>query len=373
MEGERDNRRVSKTAAVQISCRGEISYAEVMRIAKSKVDINSLEIPELRPRKARTGALLLEVPGTEGAKKADRLAEKLKEALGSEQNVLITRPEKVADVRLRDLEDSTTKEDILTAIAKKGECPKDSIKIGEINQTNTGLGTVWLKCPLAAAKKVTKDRRIRVGWTTVRIELLSERPTQCFRCLETGHVRHQCRSDKDRTTVCYRCGQEGHNARERKDQAHCIICAERGLKANHRMGGQACKPHVSGWKTRVKSTPLKLVQEATRNDNEMTIDVDPGTKNAPMEIINVTGEVETNVARSMAACSVNDPKTAETTQDSMIEDMEVDNPQEWKTPEAKFTQEMDWPKQRQNWSTEGQELDLGKEGEGGISMINQNG
>ncbi|XP_018365777.1 PREDICTED: uncharacterized protein LOC108762990 [Trachymyrmex cornetzi] len=159
-----------------------------MRIARSKVDIDSLEISELRPRKARTGALILEIPGTEGAKKADKLAEKIKEALGEEQNVLVTRPEKVAEIRLKDLEESTTKEDILAAIAKKGECPKDSIKIGDITTANNGLGITWLKCPLAAAKKATKDRRIRIGWTTVRIELLPERPVQCFRCLETGQM-----------------------------------------------------------------------------------------------------------------------------------------------------------------------------------------
>ncbi|XP_018360472.1 PREDICTED: uncharacterized protein LOC108759496 [Trachymyrmex cornetzi] len=77
------NRRVPRTAAVQISCRGEATHAEVMRIAKTKVDIDSLEIPEIRPRKARTRALLLEIPGKEGASKADALAGKLKEALGT--------------------------------------------------------------------------------------------------------------------------------------------------------------------------------------------------------------------------------------------------------------------------------------------------
>ncbi|KYN29063.1 hypothetical protein ALC57_01511, partial [Trachymyrmex cornetzi] len=361
------------TAAVQISCRGEATYAEVMRIAKAKVDIDSLEIPEIRPRKARTGALLLEIPGKEGASKADVLAGKLKEALGNEKDVLITRPEKMADIRLRDLEESTKKEDILEALAKKGECSKDIIKLGDIVSANNGLGMAWLKCPIAAAKKLANSRRIRIGWTMTRVELLPERALQCHRCLETGHVRNQCRNETDRSMACYRCGQNGHNVKGCKESAYCIICAERGLKANHRMEGQACKPNVTGRKIRVKPTPLKLVQEPTRNDNAMVIDVDSGTKNTPVEAINVTGEVETNVARSMAACSVNDSKTVETTQDSTMENMEVDNPQEWKTPEAKFTQGMDWPEQGQNWNTEDQATASGKEGEGGISTLNNNG
>ncbi|KYN28180.1 hypothetical protein ALC57_02426, partial [Trachymyrmex cornetzi] len=372
-EVNKTNRRVPRTAAVQISCRGEATYAEVMRVAKAKVNIDSLEIPEIRPRKARTGALLLEIPGKEGASKADALAEKLKEALENEKDVLITRPEKMADIRLRDLEDSTKKEDILEALAKKGECSKDIIKLGDIVPANNGLGMVWLKCPIAAAKKLANSKRIRIGWMMTRIELLPERVSQCHRCLETGHVRNQCRNEVDRSMACYRCGQNGHNAKGYTEPVYCIICADRGLKANHRMGGQSCKPNAVRRKGSAKPTLLKLAQASTRDDDTMVIDADPGTKRIPTETSNDAGEVETNVVRSMAACSVNDPKTTEVTQDSTIESMEVDNPQEWKTPEATFTQGIDWPEQGQNWNQEDQATASGKEGEGGISIVNNNG
>lgn len=53
-------RRVPRTAAVQISCREGAQYAEVLREARNKIDIDKLSIPELRPRRARTGALLLQ-------------------------------------------------------------------------------------------------------------------------------------------------------------------------------------------------------------------------------------------------------------------------------------------------------------------------
>ncbi|XP_018368539.1 PREDICTED: uncharacterized protein LOC108764689 [Trachymyrmex cornetzi] len=108
-----DNRRIPKTAAVQINCRGEASYAETMRIAKSNVDIDMLGIQEIRPRKTRTGALLLEIPGVDGAKKANMLADRLKEVLKEQENVMISRPEKTAEIRIRDLEESVSKEDML--------------------------------------------------------------------------------------------------------------------------------------------------------------------------------------------------------------------------------------------------------------------
>ncbi|KYN22493.1 hypothetical protein ALC57_05104 [Trachymyrmex cornetzi] len=79
------------------------------------------------------------------------------------------------------------------------------------------------------------------------------------------------------------------------------------------------------------------------------------------------------IAKSMAACSVNDPKMTEMTQDSTIESMKVDNPQEWKTPEATFTQGIDWPEHGQNWNQGDQATASGKEGEGGISIVNNNG
>ncbi|KYN20009.1 hypothetical protein ALC57_07650 [Trachymyrmex cornetzi] len=63
-------RRPPRTAAVQISSRGETTYAEIMRIAKNTIDLQELGIKEIRPRRARTGAFLLEIAGgVEGAAK----------------------------------------------------------------------------------------------------------------------------------------------------------------------------------------------------------------------------------------------------------------------------------------------------------------
>jgi len=53
-------RRPPKMAAVQVSCPlGQI--AESMKLAREKINLKSLGIGELRPRRARTRALLLEV------------------------------------------------------------------------------------------------------------------------------------------------------------------------------------------------------------------------------------------------------------------------------------------------------------------------
>jgi hypothetical protein len=62
-----------------------------MKRARRSVDLQSLGIDALRPKRAVTGGLLLEVLGQESGPKADRLAERLREALG-EAGVTVARP-----------------------------------------------------------------------------------------------------------------------------------------------------------------------------------------------------------------------------------------------------------------------------------------
>ncbi|XP_018404617.1 PREDICTED: uncharacterized protein LOC108781200 [Cyphomyrmex costatus] len=237
-------RRAPRSAVVQISCRGEVSYAEAMKFAKQNIKVEEFGIDDLRPRKARTGALLLEIPGVEGSKKADALANKMRQIFSGQENILVSRPEKMAEVRIRDLEESVSVEEIVSELCSLTKCNPSSIKVGEISFAPNGMAVTLVRCPLVVANSLIRDRRIKIGWARCRIELLPERPLHCYRCLEIGHVRSQCRSEKDRSETCYRCGESGHPAKGCLQEVRCVICADRGLKANHRMGGPACKPDI---------------------------------------------------------------------------------------------------------------------------------
>lgn len=100
----------------------------------------------------------------------------------------------------------------------------------------------WTRCPLAAVNKLARIGRVRISWTTVRLEILPNRTLQYYRCMKRGHVRAECSSVMDRSSKCYRCGGEGHVTRECSSPAHCPVCAEAGVRANHRVGGKACNP-----------------------------------------------------------------------------------------------------------------------------------
>lgn len=132
-----------------------------MTEARRKVKLKELGITHVRPKIAVTGAIILEIPGENSAVK-DSLAEKLRVAL-ADKAVRIARPTKSADIRVVGLDDSVTKADLATVIARVGECLPAEIKVGEVRRAQSELGVAWAQCPAAAAKKVVAAGRVVVG------------------------------------------------------------------------------------------------------------------------------------------------------------------------------------------------------------------
>lgn len=94
----------SNTAAVVISqplvAEGvqSVSLADVVAEATSKIDLGALEIDYLKPRRAATGGLILEIPGGNGEGKADSLAQKLMEVVGDRPR--LSRPSRKQEIRV---------------------------------------------------------------------------------------------------------------------------------------------------------------------------------------------------------------------------------------------------------------------------------
>jgi len=234
------------TAAVALTCEeGGPTYAEALRKARERVSLADLNIERTRIRRAATGAMLIEIPGEGTKEKADELATRLKTAL-ADLNVRVTRPMRLAELKISGLDDSITKIDVAIALGEAGGTSWLQIKVGEIRRTQRGLGMMWARCPLEAAIKVAESGRLIVGWSSARVELLKRRPLQCYRCLAVGHVRTRCPGLVDRSVACHNCGRDGHKARECRSVARCPVCEERGLDAGHRAGAEGCRPVVGG-------------------------------------------------------------------------------------------------------------------------------
>ncbi|XP_049886839.1 uncharacterized protein LOC126381400 [Pectinophora gossypiella] len=234
------------------------SYADILREAKSKVDLQSLGISGLRIRKAATGARVLEVAGASSAEKADSLAAKLREAMSGDV-VKVSRPTICAEMRVVGLDDSVSAQEVVEAVAKAGGCAADAIKAGDIREGAGGMGSLLLSCPIAAVKKVAAVGRLLVGWTSARIKVLEPRPLRCFRCLEVGHTHALCKSEVDRSTQCFRCGQTGHKSSTCSATPHCTVCEAARRPAEHRLGSSQCTAQ-SKTKRRVRNGPQAPLQ-----------------------------------------------------------------------------------------------------------------
>lgn len=232
-------RRLPSTAAVVITGKREnFSYAGALKEARGKISLAELDIDNLKIRKTFNGGRIIEISGPEGQTKADLLADRLKVLLQNE--AIITRPIKKGEIRLIGMDDSVEEEEVRAALSEIGKCATSEIKVGNIRRMNNGLGTVWVQCPLATAIRITNLGKIRIGWTTVKAELLKARPVQCFKCWEFGHISYACKNQVDRRGSCFNCGKVGHNAQACVESPCCMVCKDKGRDTDHRIGGTLC-------------------------------------------------------------------------------------------------------------------------------------
>lgn len=298
-------RKVPKTAAVILTCPPG-QYDETMKEARSKIDLAQCGVEKGKGpsiKRALTGALTFEFGGPNGQAQADKVADKLRELFNNKEGIRVSRPIKMAELRVRDLEDSIKPDEIKYVITQEGDCHHEEVKVGQVRRGNNGLGVAWIQCPVNAANKIIEKGRIQIGWTSARITLLEPRPLQCFRCLEGGHVRSQCKSNIDRSQRCYRCGKEGHKAQKCEDTPRCPVCADLGRPAGHRAGNKACTSARMKSRAGLRdkntegATQERTQMAETMISKEKSMITDKGETNA-VEIMDMTEQPKPQRVRS---------------------------------------------------------------------------
>jgi hypothetical protein len=202
------------------------------------VNLDELRITDIRPRRAATGALILEIPGREGGReKASPLAERMASVLG-DTLVKVAVLRKIAELSVTGLKDSVTLEEVVAAVVEAGGCSAGEVSAGVLR---------------FARKIITEGGR-------------PNDPLKYYRCLETGHVRRGCKSEIDRSDRCYRCGGQGHRSRDCLARAsRYTICEDAWLPAAHRMGSQACKSPTTARRRRGTQPEETGVRSRTRD------------------------------------------------------------------------------------------------------------
>ncbi|XP_029670925.1 uncharacterized protein LOC115240097 [Formica exsecta] len=182
--------------------------------------------------------MIIEILGPNGSDRANALAEKLRNVLQDQAKV--ARPIVKGEIRLVGLDDSISENEVACVVTQYGGCKEEEIKVGTIRPMNNGLFTVWAQCPLSAAIKTANSKKVRIGWTIARVDLLDARPVQCFKCWRFGHVRLTCTAEEDYSRLCFKCGGPGHAARDCNLPSSCKICLSEGKNPNHRIGSNLC-------------------------------------------------------------------------------------------------------------------------------------
>lgn len=235
----RKGRRVPKTAVVCVKRDSDgPSYAQLIRDVRERVNLTEIGIENSKIRWSANGSILIEIPGIDKDNKANLLAHKLKD---TPVGASISRPVVNGELRIWGLDDSIRVDEIAEVVARQGGCTPVDVRVGPIIKMTNGLGSVWVRCPLAAAVRASSVGKIRMGWTIVRVELVQARPVQCFKCWKYGHVSSKCKAGTDHSGACFRCGLLDHIARNCTAAIPlCLPCREASMPTAHRIRSVSC-------------------------------------------------------------------------------------------------------------------------------------
>ena len=208
------------------------SCEDVLAIARKKIYLPDIGLPNVKIRHTVAGGIMVEIPGENSVAKADELADRLRRIFSGDGEIKVSRPTKRSELRISGLDATISNEEVAEAIATKCDCPVHEIRVGEIKKRSPrALGAVWVQCPSTVAKILADAGRITIGWIAARIEALRARPMTCFRCMERGHTARNCTSEQDRSKQCYNCGSEGHQAKACSATPCCPVCSADGRPA----------------------------------------------------------------------------------------------------------------------------------------------
>lgn len=125
-------------------------------------------------------------------------------ALSQRQNIV--QPLKKLEIRITELDGSTTKERVERAIAQIGGYPLEPVKAVRVAFGLGGMRATLVWCPVPVANALTDAGQLRVRVGMAKVEVMEKWPIRCWKCLSIGHVEVRClREGLDRSGWCFRC------------------------------------------------------------------------------------------------------------------------------------------------------------------------
>lgn len=225
--------------AIVIARSGDMSYSDILRAVKKEESLQELGENVSRIKKTTKGEILLELK-----RASTGSVVKYKEGIGKilgEQAEIKALTHEVA-LEIRDLDEITTRDDIVEAICSRipGLENFREGSIRNLRPSYAGTQVAVISLPVLEARKLLEAGKIKIGWVVCRIrERTSLR--KCFRCFEYGHMARACKNTEDRSECCLKCGEKGHYWKECRKEPSCIACKKDGGRdIKHPMGSRRC-------------------------------------------------------------------------------------------------------------------------------------
>lgn len=229
-------------------------YADILRTIKNNVNIDEVGIKVKNIKKTAKGEVMLEIEG--GKDKAEALKQAIKNSNG-DTKVTIRNNDDV--IHVSGIDGDVNDAEIAKAIKESvGDANEGDIKILSTRQNLDGSQNAIISLRKGIATDLIAKGTIRIGWVHCRVRLRVN-VTRCYRCLEFGHLTHECKG-QDKTRICLKCGQEGHKARNCQNTNFCLTCKISGHRADQmkcphyrKLVNEKCNKIANGQRSRYAS------------------------------------------------------------------------------------------------------------------------
>lgn len=193
-------RRKTSTSETLVITAGGMTYADLVKSCKEKVDSEELGVRVLTYKQNLTGNLEMRVSG-----KVSALKERIQEQVPGAQ---MTARKKTSTMHIKDLEEEVTRDEIIAGIKKsmKDETLEPIVTSIRPAYDNTCRATV--KVESKAAESLARKGFVQIGLISAKIWIREEKP-RCFKCKEEGHLKGDCTGEYKPNT-CFKCKQAGH-------------------------------------------------------------------------------------------------------------------------------------------------------------------
>ncbi|KAM8701306.1 hypothetical protein ACLKA7_001851, partial [Drosophila subpalustris] len=195
--------------AIIIKCSEATPYSEVLKTVKAAPNLQSLKDSVKTIRKSASGELILRMH-----RNTDPATEQLHTALSAvfSGKAEVKAMQETVDVEVLDIDETTTAEEVLTALFASLECDIPARATPHMRKAYGGTQIATLALQPVIANKVLESGKVRIGWVVCRVRRKID-PKRCFRCMGFGHTSSRCRSQHAVSKeTCFKCADTGHTS-----------------------------------------------------------------------------------------------------------------------------------------------------------------